>query len=48
MHTSIFLSILLANDPKERQFWVNRIRAVAEQHTKSIAEVSEYSNFKII
>ncbi|GBM47279.1 Oxysterol-binding protein-related protein 11 [Araneus ventricosus] len=29
---------LKANDPKERQFWVNRIRAVAEHHTKNIAE----------
>ncbi|KFM73220.1 Oxysterol-binding protein-related protein 11, partial [Stegodyphus mimosarum] len=29
---------LKANDAKERQFWVNRIRAVAEHHTKSIAE----------
>ncbi|XP_054706899.1 oxysterol-binding protein-related protein 11-like [Uloborus diversus] len=29
---------LKANDAKERQFWVNRIRAVAEHHTKNIAE----------
>ncbi|KAG8184227.1 hypothetical protein JTE90_013204 [Oedothorax gibbosus] len=29
---------LKACDPKERQFWVNRIRAVAEHHTKNIAE----------
>ncbi|XP_042900927.1 oxysterol-binding protein-related protein 11 isoform X2 [Parasteatoda tepidariorum] len=29
---------LKANDAKERQFWVNRIRAVAEHQTKSIAE----------
>ncbi|XP_067128704.1 oxysterol-binding protein-related protein 11 isoform X3 [Centruroides vittatus] len=29
---------LRASDAKERQFWVNRLRAVAEYHTQNIAE----------
>ena len=31
---------ILAQDARERQHWVNRLRATAEYHTDNIAQVS--------
>ena len=33
------LCYISANDAKERQDWINKLRSVAEFHTSSIAEV---------
>ena len=33
------LCYVSANDAKERQDWINKLRSVAEFHTSSIAEV---------
>lgn len=31
---------LRATDAKERQYWINRLRVVAQAHTQVLAEVS--------
>ncbi|CAN8010731.1 unnamed protein product [Ixodes pacificus] len=37
---------LRGHDAKERQFWINRLRKVAEDHTKTIAQVRAVSSEK--